>query len=192
MIDQLLADPILVAAPLTVLFVVALRAYFGPTLLSLRFLEFWGAARRLGVPVIDTVLKRALGRGVAENHAHREEWVADFDQSPATLAERVEQGSERDFEVSILAGLKTDWEGNTESASIVAYDGALPWPGAPDFLRRDQVHVFMLELPDGGTRVCAHYEANSFRPDRWRDHLYKGPTFDAERGVRMVEDWLAS
>ena len=40
------------------------------------------------------------------------------------------------------------------------------------------------------TRVCAHVEANSFRPDLWRDHLFKGESFDAEQGVRITKAWL--
>ena len=40
------------------------------------------------------------------------------------------------------------------------------------------------------TRVAAHYEANSWRPDRWKDHLFKGETFDAAEGVARVSTLL--
>jgi len=41
-----------------------------------------------------------------------------------------------------------------------------------------------------GTRVAAHAEANSYRADLWRDHLYKGPSFDVQAGVESVRSWI--
>ena len=182
------ADPVAVAAVALVTTLVAVRLYAGGSLLGLRFLSFWSIARRLFMPVLDRVAKRLVGIG-AENRAVREEFVADVDATPREVATALQTESDREFEVSVLSGLKTDWDGNTEVASVVTYAGAKPIPNAPDWLRADQIHVFMFRAGDR-TRVAAHYEANSWRPDRWKDHLFKGETFDAAEGVARVSTLL--
>ena len=48
----------------------------------------------------------------------------------------------------------------------------------------------MFVTDDLETRVTAHYEANSWRPDRWKDHLFKGKTFDAQKGVDLTREWM--
>ena len=186
--DALGTEPTAVAAVALVVALGLLRTYAGPELLGLRFLTFWGTARRIFMPAVDRVAKRAVGVP-AENHAPVEEFVGDSSLSPREVADRLQRVTDRRFEVSVLSGLKTDWEGNDEVASIVAYDGPKPWPGAPFWLKPAQYHVTMFDA-DGATRVTAHYEATSWRPDKWRDHLWKGETFDAERGRRQVEEWL--
>ena len=165
------------------------RLYSGSVLLQLRYLNFWGNARRLFMPVIDKVAKRLVGIS-AENRALETEYVVDVQADPKSVAEGVDEVSERDFEVSVLSGYKSDWEANKEIASIVGYDGSKPWPNAPDWLRSDQVHITMFVTDDLKTRVTSHYEANSWRPDRWADHLFKGETFDAEKGVSLTKEWL--
>jgi len=176
-------DPVAIAAVALVTATVAVRLYAGGGLLSLRFLSFWARARQVYMPVLDRIGKRLVGIG-AENRARRDEFVADVaDAMPADVAAAVADAATYRTEVSVLSGLKTDWTGNVEVASVVAYAGPKPFPGAPDWLRDDQLHVFMFE-DRGRVRVCAHYEANSWRPDKWRDHLFKGETFDAETGVR--------
>ena len=165
------------------------RLYSGSVLLQLRYLNFWGNARRLFMPVIDKVAKRLVGVS-AENRAFETEHVVDVQADPKSVAEGIDKVSEREFEVSVLSGYKTDWDGNKEIASIVGYDGSKPWPNAPDWLRADQVHITMFVTDDLETRVTAHYEANSWRPDRWKDHLFKGKTFDAERGVDLTREWM--
>ena len=182
------ADPVAVAAVALVTTLVVVRLYAGGSLLGLRFLSFWSIARRLFMPVLDRVAKRLVGIG-AENRAVREEFVADVDATPREVATALQTESDREFEVSVLSGLKTDWDGNTEVASVVTYAGAKPIPNAPDWLRTDQIHVFMFRAGDR-TRVAAHYEANSWRPDRWKDHLFKGETFDAAEGVARVSTLL--
>jgi hypothetical protein len=175
--------PVEIVAPAVVLLLVALRWYYGSVLLSLRFWRFWGTARRLYMPTLGKVWP------ASENDAHRVEQVVDTPADVGTVLHRLQQGSGRKLEVSILSGLKTDWDGNTEVASVVGYHGPKPFPGAPEWLRAKQVHVFAFRY-DGVTRVCAHEEANSFRPDKWRDHLTKGPSFDARAGVDRVTEWL--
>lgn len=181
--------PTAVAAIALVTLLGIVRTYAGPRLLSLQYLGFWGAARRIYMPIVDKVAKQAVGVS-AENHATREEHVYDTPASPQAVANALQDATTKRFEVSVLSGLKSDWDGNTGVASAVAYDGAKPFPGAPFWLRPYQVHVFMFELPDGNTRVCAHFEANAWRPDQWRDHLRKGASFSAEKGVRLVIGWL--
>ncbi len=148
----------------------------------------WGLLRRLLMPVVDQYSKRFIGVP-AENRAHKSEYVNDVDATPADIRDALIAQSNERWEVSVLAGLKTDWAGNKETASLVCYQGSRPTQAAPDWLRHDQIHVFMFSL-ETGTRVCCHREANSWRPDLWRDHLYKGPSFDPQAGVGTVETWL--
>ena len=189
MLPDLPADPTAVAAIGLVVSLIILRLYFGNTLLHTRFAPFWGTARRLFMPVVDRVAKRTVGIS-AENDAVEAEHVGDYDRDPDALIRALQRGSERRLEVSVLSGLKTDWDGNTEIRSVVGYEGATPWPGAPRWLRAKQVHVFMFRTDAGKTRVAAHEEANSWRPDLWADHLFKGPSFDVEAGVSTVREWL--
>ena len=181
-------DTVALAAILLVSTLVIARFYTGSVLLDIKYLEFWGQARQLFMPLIDKLAKRLVGIS-AENSAHETEHVVDIRNSPREIAQTIQENTQRDFEVSVLSGLKTDWDGNTEVASIVGYMGARPWPNAPEWLRSKQVHIFMFEYGDY-TRLYAHVEANSWRPDLWRDHLFKGESFDAEQGVRITESWL--
>jgi hypothetical protein len=174
-------------ALVTVLLVV--RLYSGSRLLDPRYMVFWGLARRLLMPVVDQLAKRAVGIS-AENNARQVEYVHDTPADPADVRDALIDESGERWEVSVLSGLKTDWSGNVEIASLVCYYGSKPTPGAPDWLRDNQTHVFMFSMSGIGTRVCAHNEANSWRPDQWKDHLFKGESFDAEGGVEKVKGWL--
>lgn len=192
-IQTLLADPVAAAAVTLVSILVVTRLSAGSDLLAIRFVAFWGAARRIYMPLLDRVGTQTVGIG-AENRAMRREFVADVAAPVTDVVAALDAAGYSRYEVSVLSGLKSDWAGNVEVASIVTYAGPKPFPVAPEWLRRDQVHVFLFR-PDHGpdrTRVCAHYEANSWRPDRWKDHLYKGPTFDAAKGVRLVRGELAT
>jgi hypothetical protein len=175
-------------AVVTTLLVV--RLYAGSRLLDPRYMVFWGLARRLLMPIIDQLAKRAVGIS-AENQAHRSEYVHDTPDTPADVRDALIAESDERWEVSVLSGLKTDWSENVEIASLVCYYGSKPTPAAPDWLREKQTHVFMFSS-GVGTRVCAHNEANSWRPDKWKDHLFKGESFDAEAGVDDVSAWLTS
>ena len=188
-LDAIGTTPTAVLAVALVVSLGVVRTYAGGALLSLRFVEFWGTARRIYMPVVDRLAKRVAGVA-AENHAHESEHVADVDHTPREIARALDRVTDRVFEVSVLSGLKTDWDGHTEVASIVAYAGPKPFPGAPNWLRREQIHVFMFRTPDGRTRIAAHREANAYRPDKWKDHLRKGPSFDADAGVQAVRGWL--
>jgi len=193
MLETLPVDPVTLVAVSLVTTLVAVRLYAGSALLSLRFLRFWGLARRVFMPLLDKYGKRTVGIG-AENRAMRIEFVGDIAATPEEIARGLQDATDSQYEVSVLSGLKTDWTGLMEVASVVTYAGDKPAPGLPEWLRDDQVHVFMFRLERGPerTRVCAHYEANSWRPDRWQDHLFKGETFDAAKGVRRVRAELVS
>lgn len=140
------------------------------------------------MPLVDQLAKRVAGISV-ENQAHRSEFVHDVDATPAEVRDALMKQSDERWEVSVLSGFKTDWQHNHEQASLVCYYGSKPSPRAPDWLRDKQTHVFLFSAGIG-TRICCHNEANSWRPDQWRDHLYKGQSFDAQAGVERVNGWL--
>jgi hypothetical protein len=182
------SGPVGAAAITVVTLLVAVRLYNGSHFLQPRYLAAWGIARRLGMPVIDQLAKRSIGIS-AENRAYQSEWVGDVDATPNEIRDALMAQSSERWEVSVLSGLKTDWNDNVEVASLVCYYGALPHPSAPDWLRDEQTHVFLFNT-DGKTRICAHNEANSWRPDQWRDHLFKGASFNPAAGVARVNGWL--
>ena len=181
-------DTVALAAILLVSTLVIARFYTGSVLLDIKYLEFWGTARQLFMPLIDKLAKRLVGIS-AENSAHETEHVADICNSPREIADMIQANSKREFEVSVLSGLKRDPINRKEIASIVGYMGARPWPNSPEWLRAKQVHIFMFDVGDY-TRLYAHVEANSWRPDLWKDHLFKGESFNAEQGVRITKAWL--
>ena len=193
MLAALLSDPVAAAAVTLVAVLVVTRLSAGSDLLSTRFVTFWGTARRIYMPALDRLGTQTVGIG-AENRALRQEFVVDVAAPVTDVVAALDAAGDSRYEVSVLSGLKSDWAGNTEVASVVSYHGPKPFPAAPDWLRPDQIHVFLFR-PDHGpdrTRVCAHYEANSWRPDRWKDHLYKGETYDAGKGVRQVRAELVA
>ena len=181
-------DTVALAAILLVSTLVIARFYTGSVLLDIKYVEFWGQARQLFMPLIDRLAKRLVGIP-AENDAKRYEHVADIPERPKEIAQTIQANSEREFEVSVLSGLKSDPINRKEIASIVGYMGSRPWPNSPEWLRAKQVHIFMFDVGDY-TRLYAHVEANSWRPDLWKDHLFKGDSFNAEQGVRITKAWL--
>jgi hypothetical protein len=176
------------AAIALVTVLVVVRFYAGARLLDPKHMTWWGIARRIGMPVVDQLAKRSVGIS-AENKAHRSEFVHDVDADPVDVRDALIAQSNERWEVSVLSGLKSDWADNKEVASLVCYFGNKPAPGAPDWLRDKQTHVFLFSAGIG-TRICAHNEANSWRPDQWRDHLFKGESFDAQAGVEDTQAWL--
>lgn len=188
-LSETLSDPVAIAAIALVGLLVLTRLYVGSTLLHIRFTEFWGTARQLFMPLVDQLSKRVVGVK-AENRAVEEEYVATVSERPTKVAKELQEATDRWLEVSVLSGLKTDWDGNPEVASLVGYAGDKPFPAAPEWLRDDQIHIFIFR--DGDEfRICGHYEANSWRPDRWKDHLFMGETFDRAKGVGIISEWLS-
>lgn len=179
-----------VAAPVVVLVAVFARVYFGGVIFHPRYVKVWNVVRRLLVPIIDRVVSARLGISV-ENEAYREELVGYVDLTPPELARRLDQVAEP--EVPLLAGLKTDWEGNTESGTLTVYHGPRPWPGAPRWLRPRQTHMTTFDVQTASgtfqSRLTAHDEANSYRPDKWVSHLFAGsqsPQEGVERAARLL------
>jgi hypothetical protein len=169
-----------IAAPLVVGIVVLARLYYAPVVFAPRFTRLWNILRRIGVPLLQQGIYRFLPITVSiENKAVEEELVGVADATPTGIATAVD--SERNVEIPLLAGYKTDWEDNAESGTFVWYCGSKP-AGWPRWLRHNQVHVTMFET-DNGTRITAHKEANPWRLDLAVDHLTKGPSFDAHEGV---------
>lgn len=183
-------DPVGYAAIALVTVLVLLRFYYGSALLHIRFARFWGNARSVYMPVVDKLAKRIVGIG-AENRAVRIEHVGDVDASPWEVISELQRVTNRQAEVSVLSGWKRDWDGNPEVASIVLYAGAAPFAHAPRWLKNAQYHITLFQS-GGLTRITCHFEANSYRPDLWRDHLWKGATFDAERGREACRQWVVA
>ena len=168
---------------------VVARLYFGSVVFHPRYTRVWNITRRVLVPVLQQVIYRYLPFSVAiENKSIPEEYVGHVDLDPQTLAKRVDD--ERDVEVPLLSGFKTDWEDRTESGTFVWYHGPRPWGGLPRWLKHYQVHVTTFTTESGETVVTAHEEANPYRPDLWTDHLTKGPSHSVEEGVEQAENAL--
>lgn len=177
-----------VAVPLAVTIIVLSRLFFGGTLFHVRWINAWNVIRRIKVPALNTYI---LGNVVPfdfeiENEVYEDEYVGVSPMDPKEI--EMKMADSVDSEVPLLAGFKTDWGGRTEIATAVSYHGPRPWPGAPNWLRPRQTHrTYFRVLDDGGykTLITAHEEANSYRPDKWSDHLFK-KTFSAEEGVRRT------
>jgi hypothetical protein len=171
-------------ATVVVLAVLLTRLYFAPVVFSPRYTILWNATRRIAVPLLQTLIYRRLPFNIEiENEAVREEYVGVTELTPKELALRLDR--ERDVEIPLLAGLKTDWDGNTEDGTFVWYCGSKP-AGLPRWLRAYQVHVTVFRI-GGKTRITAHYEANPWRVDRLIDHLRKGQSFSAGRGIQRFK-----
>lgn len=192
LVMQELLEPALrleLTAPVVVFILVSTRLWFGDTVFHVRWITLWNTIRRLKVPAINTYI---LGNVVPfdveiENSTHEDEFVGVSPLSPKEIEKKI--SSVADPEVPLLAGFKTDWEDRKEIATAVSYHGPKPVPSAPDWLRPRQVHrtYFSVRGPDGEmwTLITAHEESNSWRPDLWSDHLFKG-SFSAKEGVRRT------
>ena len=77
-----------------------------------------------------------------------------------------------------------------ERATFVWYVGPRPLSWLPRWLRRYQVHVTVYVAEDGSYDLYVHFEANSYRPDLWYDHLMKGESFSVEKGVKRCRTAL--
>jgi len=179
MIDLLDWADLRVAAPIVVCVGIFIRIYVGSILFHPRYAKAWNVARRIGVPLLNRAAMARFGVSI-ENESHADEYVTTVDESPAELSLALDTVGP--VEVPLLAGFKTDWKGRTEAATLCLYHGDRPFPTAPDWFRDRQTHITLFVDADGRTVVTAHEEANSYRPDLWSDHLFKG-SFSAERGV---------
>lgn len=169
-----------IAAPIVVFAVVISRLYFGGVIFAPRYAAIWNTIRRVAAPLVQRLIyNTAVPNVKIENEAVRSEYVGTVDLTGQELALRVD--GERDVEIPLLAGFKTDWDGHPESSTFVWYCGRT-FSLLPNWLRPYQVHVFTFRIGDR-TRVCAHLEANPWRPDMALDHLFKGDSFSPEKGV---------
>lgn len=185
-VDQLLAQltTVEVAAPTVILLVVFARLYFGSVVFAPRYAAVWNTIRRLATPILQRAIYQTIIPNVRiENHATKDEYVGVTDLSAQELAMRID--AERNVEIPLLSGFKTDWDGNTESGTFVWYCGRQPTT-LPKWLKPYQVHVFTFRVGNR-TRVAAHFEANPWRPDLALDHLLKGSSFSAPKGVERTK-----
>lgn len=178
-----------VAATTTVFIVVAARLYFGSVVFAPRYAAAWNAARRLTVPILQRLIYQArwFPDVKIENKATKEEYVGAVDLTGQELALRID--GHRNVEIPLLAGFKTDWEGNRESATFVWYAGKPP-ARLPNWLSPYQIHVTCFRVGQQ-TRVTAHYEWNPWRLDRILDHLRKGESFSVKKGVERTKRALS-
>ena len=181
--------PLEYAAVLAVMVGVLIRFYFGQTLFHPRYVKVWNGIRRFGVPILNRMAKRFIGVDKLENYSSSRQYVTtvDGDVSVKELSKKFNQV--RNFEVPLLAGFKTNWDGHPEIGTLVAYHGDKAYPGAPNWLRDRQLHVTFFRDDAGDIVVTAHEEANSYRPDLWKDHLFEG-SFNIEKGVEMTKHVL--
>lgn len=170
-----------VAATATVIVGLLLRLYFGSVIFHPRWTHLWNVVRRFGVPLLQQLIYRRLPINVEiENDSEPEEYVGTVDASARELALAV--NNVREVEVPLLNGYKTSPDGREESGTFVFYLGSRP-PWAPRWLRAYQVDFTTYDREDGRSDVYAHFEANPYRPDLAVDHLTKGPSFSAQKGV---------
>lgn len=172
------------AAVLTVLVGAFVRFYFGHVVFHPRYVVVWDGIRTVGVPILNRIAYNKLGVRI-ENHAVESEFVAEIEVDELREV-ALKLNEVRDFEVPLLAGYKEDWDGNQEVATLVSYHGGRPFGGMPHWLRDRQLHITFFETAEGKIRVTAHEEANSYRPDQWKDHFYKG-SMNEMKGVEMTE-----
>lgn len=177
-------QPFSVLAVTAVVVGVVVRSYYGSTLVTVDLLPMWATLRRAGVPLLNRLQEQAIGASESvdiENNATADEYVCAIDGlSSFEIATKLD--GVREVDVPLLAGFKSDPDGRTEAGTIVWYYGDRPFRGAPRWLRHYQVHVTFFTDGDW-TFLYAHREANSYRPDLWRDHLMKGASYSASDGV---------
>jgi hypothetical protein len=167
-------------ATAVVVFLIA-RIWFGSAIFAPRFMGLWGAIRRWAAPIVQQQIYSRIGYGIQiEREVPKRQSVGVVDLSATELAQRLD--TERPVEVPLLAGTKTDWDGNDESGTFIWYCGPrVSW--LPRWLSKYQVHVSVFQIGQR-FRVTAHREANSWRPDLWIDHLTRGPSHSTANGVQ--------
>jgi hypothetical protein len=191
MIDTLHPDAVYIAGVVLVTMLAAARLYAPGDWFS-EGSRFWAPARRLVVPLLHRLFSDADGELYAETDVSRAERVATLQD--VTVDDVLNDLAAAGYRPQPLASFATDWEGRPEAASWARYHGSKPFPGAPEWLRRRQVHVRLFKVPataSGGPAVviAAHEEPTSWRPDLWRAH-YSGRDVSIERGVRMAAEDL--
>lgn len=174
-----------VLIPAAVLVVVLVRLWLGGVVFAPRWSRLWNVLRTVLVPVVQQLIYKRTPLSVEiENKAHGVEWVGVIEPTERPLASVVD--TVRPVEVPLLSGLKTAPDGAQEDETFVWYYGPSPFPTAPRWLRRYQVHVFTFATHEG-VKVFAHAEANPWRPDLWADHLRKGESFSVPEGVMRAD-----
>ena len=175
--DLGVSPPTLIVAVAVVVGLVVGRVYFGSLLFDPCLARLWDTVRGAAIPIIDRLRASRLPTSPSFlQSVPTEQYAATVDLPEGTLGE--ELSAVRPVEIPLLAGYKTDWRGRDETATYVWQYGPKPWPTAPRWLRRYQVHVTVFE-----DTVTAHREANSYRPDLWADHLLTGESYSVSDGV---------
>lgn len=177
------------AAVAVVLTGVAARIYFGSVIFHPRYVTVWNVVRRIAAPILQQVVYRYAPFDIAiENDSEPEEYAATVPTTPKETALTLDEV--REVEIPLLNGYKTAPDGRKERATFVWYYGPKPFGTLPRWLRRYQVDVTVFRSEDGDYDLYVHAEANSYRPDLWFDHLFKGPSFDMAEGVKRAQNAL--
>jgi hypothetical protein len=168
-----------------VLVIVLIRLWLGGVVFAPRWARTWNVARTVLAPIVQQLIYRRTPLSVKiENEAEAVEWVGVIEPTDEPLAVVVDDV--RPVEIPLLSGVKTSPDGVEEHETLVWYYGPSPFPTAPRWLRRYQVHVFTFRS-EGEVSVYAHAEANPWRPDLWADHLNKGQSFSVPEGVMRAD-----
>lgn len=177
-----------IALPAAVCFVLATRLYYGPVIFAPRFMSLWAVGRRVLTPILQRVIYRSIPINISlESTVGTEEYVGVVEQSPTQLALQID--GERNVEIPLLATYATDWDGNAEAGTFVWYCGSKPsW--LPRWLKPHQVHVTCFRI-GSKTRLTAHFEANSYRPDMWLAHVSTGEHRSPAKGVQRTKRALS-
>lgn len=165
---------------------VLLRVLLGDVVFASRYAKVWNIIRRVAAPIVEKTILNNIA-ATAFNRVPKREGVARVTATPLVVIKQFE--SVGSFEVPLLAGFKSNWNNQTEQATVVSYHGSKAFPGCPEWLRSRQLHITLFTNDSGQTVITAHEEANSYRPDLWATHLYaKGQS--AEKGREMTRELL--
>jgi hypothetical protein len=197
MLETAVELPLGSVATIVVIVGVLARVYYGDVLFHPRHVVIWDTIRTIGVPILHGIVYSRFGVAI-EFDTPETQYVDRIPEKsfseefgvPLTIQAISERfNRSRSFEVPLLAGYKTDWKNRPEEGTLVSYHGPLPFSTAPDWLRPRQLHVTFFEASNGDIIVTAHEEANSYRPDKWADHLFS-LSLDEEKGVEMTKHVL--
>ena len=178
------ADPLLYVAfaILVSLFVVA-RMHSHPDIWDAKSGRFWYPLRRWILTPVDDLVEHIpllyTKTTVSEN-----EYITTLDW---THTDFLRHAQERGFEAQPLASIAKDWNGNIERSSIAYYYGAKLFPGAPNYLRKYQLHIRPFG-EDKELTITGHTEYSPWHPVYALPHfLGIGLKPDKERAKEVLD-----
>lgn len=128
---------------------------------------FWNPIRIIVWPIFDKAFA-SVPFLYAKTTVNRSEYAATL---AITMDELRSDLSDVGYEAQPLSSLAKDWEGRVERGSFARYYGKPLFPGAPNWLRKKQVHVRPFGR-NGAIDVSAHSEYNPYHPLFALPHLF--------------------